>query len=929
MPLTSVSPNDRPCPVQSLHAVTLNDDVAADVMPAVLRSFVAVSQEQQAFFHADIAKSGLSPSDVPDWFPVRGEGIKRYCGFAQDTDEADNIGLDDEETFGSGHDEQASIGAWTPPDGFAIPYRSLDGEPILGDGGQPFLRFRLQAALTQAKREDGSWKDSGKYVSAKGASWHIYVPRGTASMLLEGEGDDLPIIITEGEKKAEALVKHIGVPAVALPGIHMWFDPESDRREDISKRSLHPELSEILDAYADWCTGKPTVLVLFDSDGRPFDKAADGLQAIRAGKRTRYAHNPDVYYAAATLAKRVYTDRSMAVASTFAFCPAAPDGGKQGADDWIQALGVDAVLGDVEEFVASPLHKIINDSNLPAHYVTGNFAKDTDALQKHLKGHEHLFVFGDKLCSVSPDRMSLDPIDSEATLARRIAEVVQPFVENSRGAFSMTPPPQRMCAALMAENWSRVPGMRVVDAIATQPVPMLWDSKLVLTPEGYDAGTRIFGAFNEGAWNVGLTPSASEVNAARSAIAELLDEMYLQAPCDVAALLAAIFTAVCRPGLPVAPGFVLSAPNSGAGKSYIAQMLALFAGESSPEILTLDTRGPNSDTEINKLLLASLMGRSRMLWFDEINGPGIDSPSLRKLITAETYSGRRLGSSQTLTLQNRKLVVITANNVDPTQDSARRFIILRINPPRDASRRKQSATHGALEMLEQDRERYVRAAITLLAGAWHELERFGRKRLQGVQPLSGFPIWWALCGLAAAANAWRLCRDEKMPRNLVDTSAIASIGKSNPLEDDMSMVSPTYRQLQIADADPARQALRALLEGLYAAQQGRMRDIPSAVKHVLDGKQAWTAAMLVEELREQRRLAERYAKNVNSDIEPESFALLQELRTAGLREDQLSNVRSLSQVLGRYRDKAEAGYQLHDMGQDRHATWRWHVTKVE
>jgi hypothetical protein len=888
----------------ALQVVTPGAAIVKSVYPAPLMPFVATADEREyAFFTEDLAKSGLTPASVPGWYAVRGKGVARFC----------RIGTSSAEDAGS-----------FVADGYAIPYLDLDGQAI-EDAGQPFIRFRLSRALSEEKRADGSWKSQGKYVAPTDTSWHVYVPRATAKLLLDGEKDTLPLVITEGEKKAEAVAQLLGLPAVGLAGIHMWFDPAADRKVATSQRGLHPELNDVLDAYADWCLGTPSVLVVFDSDGLPGEKVA-GSTEVRIGRRAAYVANPDVYHAAQTLARRLYVERGMSMAVSSEFCFEGKDGARQGLDDWILAAGADGVRSELLAWAERPQHKVVNESNLAVHILGENFAADVEALKRAVATHPDLYTFGGSIAIMTPERRVPKMITHESVLAKKIAEVLQTFSKTEGGNLVKVAPPPRMCSAVLGEDdGGAVAGIREIKSIATQPVPMVVDGVLRLSTVGYDPITHMYGAYAAGEWPTLTMPSPEQAIAAMQDLAELLDDMYLQSPADLAAMLAAMFTAVCRPGLDLAPGFVISAPNSGAGKSYIAEILSRLASSEDPEILTLDTKGSNSDTEINKLLLSALQTKSKVIQFDEINGPGVDSPSLRKLITAPVYSGRRLGASEALTLPTRKLVLITANNVDPTDDSARRFIVVRINPPVDPEARRQRANGGALDLIAADRARYVRAVHTLLAFAYPNVPAAG---LKGVGILNGFPTWSRLCANAAALAAWGMACQDLLPSNLVNRQGVETIPDLTPGADDLGLLSPMLRQKQVAAADPARQALQAFLEGLWQAQNGAMSQAHDAAKYVIDGQQAWTTAILVDVLRDQKRLSDRYERDYNSEVKPQEFVVYQELKASGLRDDQMSNVRSLGRALGKYRDKAAGGFQLLDMGQDRDGKARWMVRKI-
>lgn len=901
--LEEATPAPQPRTPQPLPG-TVGPRATTNALSSVLNPYVRDNNEDEhKFFVADLKKSGLEPSDTHGWFAVGAQGIRRFCRRASDS---------------------------RVTGGYAIPYHGLNGS-LIQDAMQPFIRFRLMLPVESAKRGDGTWKENGKYLSPGDTGSHLYIPRATAKMLLEGVGDDLPLVITEGEKKAEALVKHTGVPCVALAGIFMWFDPEADRREAASARPLHPELVEVIEAYRKWVDGKPVILVVFDSDGCPTKGGSAGtnLQEVRDGRgRPVRVRNSDVYRQALQLSNRIYADFDMSLATAPAWCPDAQ--GKQGLDDWIKAEGADEVRDAVLAWAARPVNKIANRFALPVHILTHNLGEDLDVLSAALSRHEDVYVFGSSLAVVEQESTSIRVISDEGALGETVSRVLQTFEERKDGGMQPCYVPQRLSSTMVKRDWSDHPTFRKIQALAQHPVPMLLGDEVYLSQPGYDARSALFGAFDGEAWSLPLEPTAEEFRDACIALGELIHEMYLQGPEDMASAIAAILTAVCRPGLPVAPGFVLSAPTSGAGKSYFAQVLTELASVHEADVLTLETRGPNANSEFSKMVLGALSTSRPVMLFDEIDDNKIDGPSLRKLITSPVFSGRRLGVNEVMTLPTRKLVLITANNVDPTQDSARRFIIVRINPPSDAVKRNQRPDRGAVDLVHENRAKYARAAAVVSLAGMQRLARLPLRMPPSIDILSGFPAWSRVCAAPALVAAWFLIRHGLEPANLVDKDELETIASLDPLVDHVAALDPMLRQKQTRQMDPARLAVRALLEALHQFQTDKVAGSPGARSlQGARGEQGFTTELLVAELREQYHLADRYQRDHNSDIEPAQFALLQELRASGLRDDQLSNSRSLGKMLSKHRDSEVAGYTLRQVGSvSRTSAVIWAVTKA-
>jgi Domain of unknown function (DUF3854) len=139
-------------------------------------------------------------------------------------------------------------------EGIAIPFRSLDGQPIVDDG-KPYARIRLYVET-----------QSQKYHQRAGSQTHIYIPPNFR---------DLPrsatLILTEGEFKALSMSED-RFAAIGLPGISGAM-----RKVDGEPR-LHDELVEVLEFH------KPArVLFLGDSDAvlnSDFSREASKLHRV-------------------------------------------------------------------------------------------------------------------------------------------------------------------------------------------------------------------------------------------------------------------------------------------------------------------------------------------------------------------------------------------------------------------------------------------------------------------------------------------------------------------------------------------------------------------------------------------------------------------------------------------------------------------------
>lgn len=208
---------------------------------------------QKSFLERDLSRSGLGKEDVPNFSELTLAQAREICG-----------------------KEQVS---------YRIEY------PGVTVHGEPFFRLRFSDSQAAGMRY---WTAPGD--PAGGV--HVYIPRTFEQVLRESE---IPfVIITEGEKKAEAACK-AGIPCVALPGIWMFRDQmkkaeiekslgqQGYNKYDISRIltnnteiPVSPELLAVISRAKVLRPALAGVLVLFDCEGQTFTK--EEKKDIETGK---------------------------------------------------------------------------------------------------------------------------------------------------------------------------------------------------------------------------------------------------------------------------------------------------------------------------------------------------------------------------------------------------------------------------------------------------------------------------------------------------------------------------------------------------------------------------------------------------------------------------------------------------------------------
>jgi hypothetical protein len=148
---------------------------------------------------------------------------------------------------------------------------------------------------------------------------------------------------------------------------------------------------------------------------------------------------------------------------------------------------------------------------------------------------------------------------------------------------------------------------------------------------------------------------------------------------DESAFLVGLLTAVCRPSLHLAPAFLVrAAPMSGAGagKGLLVRAICIIAFGREPHAVT---SGAKPD-ELEKRIAAELMEGGPSLFLDNLNNTAFKSDLLASAITERPARVRLLGKSQMMPLNASAFIALTGNGLSVSEDLARRFITVELDP---------------------------------------------------------------------------------------------------------------------------------------------------------------------------------------------------------------------------------------------------------
>jgi len=250
--------------------------------------------------------------------------------------------------------------------------------------------------------------------------------------------------------------------------------------------------------------------------------------------------------------------------------------------------------------------------------------------------------------------------------------------------------------AVMYLDWRGEWDLPPLNGIA--PTPLLSEDGTIHCTEGYDSASGIWcERVPDIAGIVPAEPTSAEAGLALhrlrhafrtfcfadAAIVESDGVMVVdgdQPPgMDESAFLNALLTAVCRPSLRLAPAILIrAAPMSGAGagKGLLARCISEIAFGREPHAVTAGS----TLEELEKRISSELMGGSPMLFLDNLNNTAFKSDLLASAITESPARVRVLGRSQMVPLNATAFIVLTGNGLTMSEDLARRFITIELDP---------------------------------------------------------------------------------------------------------------------------------------------------------------------------------------------------------------------------------------------------------
>lgn len=500
-----------------------------------------------------------------------------------------------------------------------------------------------------------------KYETPAGSRVCLDIPPGVEKVLRDSS---IPLLITEGIKKADSAVSH-GIDCIALLGVNSW-DVEDWRSINLSHRRIY---------------------VCFDSDLVEKREVALALKRLKSFLRSRGASVVSLYL------------------------PAEP-GEKVGLDDYL-AKG----HSKEELFALTKRTKIDGEINHDLPTIEAqkhDLATMVDqAIQALVSENDPPIIFNhmDRLVRVRHVELRgnsipiLEPMDKDM-LIDRLSMVANWMTTNQSGRRPVNPPD---IVARMIKTRTPIQGLPTIRRVTSGPI--FTETGLFCSSPGYDADAQVYVNL-DAPIKLKSQISMRDVQEAVDEIQYLIDEFPFEDRASRANAFAFLLLPFARDLINgPTPIHLFDAPKAGTGKtklmSLLASIFSLGAGflENAPE----------NEEEWRKRLTSSFVEGGTHVLLDDVKG--INSNALQSAVTnpLRLWKDRVLGKSEIVRAEINVVWGIAGNNLSGRGEILRRCIRIRLNAKME---RPQSREGWRIpipeEYVERNRTKLMTACATII-----------------------------------------------------------------------------------------------------------------------------------------------------------------------------------------------------------------------
>lgn len=279
--------------------------------------------------------------------------------------------------------------------------------------------------------------------------------------------------------------------------------------------------------------------------------------------------------------------------------------------------------------------------------------------------------------------------------------------------------------------------------IFTVPLPILYNNELTFPKKGYDARFS--------SWCPHDSPEINNEKMTLEEAKEIIEKIFkgfcFKTNEDKDMAIAALLTPFLRGLYPSfstrTPVFFYEANRERAGKDYCAGIVGILYENyaiQDPPISTSENAKTNNTDELRKRILAALISGRKRIHFSNNKG-FINNAVFEAVTTAETYSDRILGKSETITFDNELDFSLSGNTgVGYTADFANRCRFIKLFLDIEDANSRIFEISDLHKWVKEHRSDILSALWTLIRN-WFE-----KGKVPGKVPFTSFPEWASICG---------------------------------------------------------------------------------------------------------------------------------------------------------------------------------------
>jgi hypothetical protein len=320
-----------------------------------------------------------------------------------------------------------------------------------------------------------------------------------------------------------------------------------------------------------------------------------------------------------------------------------------------------------------------------------------------------VFDFGDKgLARISEGKIYSIGNRDAAYICSHLERHARYKKQLSNGLLSPCDVPTGLVTRLLALNGERK--LPVLKGLITAPTISI-NGEVIDTP-GYDEKSGLYLHINSAQYKkIPSNLSDKDILHATEKLLEPFNGFCFDSATSKSVLLAAILTAAVRASIKTRPAFAFDAPSAGSGKTLLASCISIIAGGDGSTHPAVD-----EDAELRKIFTSELRDGASNIILDNVIG-ALDGAAINHFITAETFKGRILGLSETITVPNQAILMMTGNNIRIHKDLTRRVLICRLDTGNERPYTREFS-FCPLGYVRANRLKLVEYALTIINGTF-------------------------------------------------------------------------------------------------------------------------------------------------------------------------------------------------------------------